>query len=84
MHIPQEYRQCDVHLHIGQHHEDRGQQIDHKYRRSSFVTSGSAAIVGASVVYALADSVPMMLGAPVLTWLAGITGVLLVIYGLKK
>jgi ubiquinone biosynthesis protein len=60
------------------------QQIDQNHRRSSFVTSGSAAIVGASAIYALADSVPMMLGAPVLTWLAGITGILLVVYGLKK
>jgi ubiquinone biosynthesis protein len=60
------------------------QQIDQNHRSSAFVTSGSAAIVGASIVYALADKVPMMLGAPVLTWLAGITGVLLVIYGIKK
>lgn len=60
------------------------EQIDQNHQRSTFVTSGSAAIVGASIVYALADSVPMMLGAPVLAWLAGITGVLLVVYGLKK
>ena len=60
------------------------EQIDQNHQRSAFVTSGSAAIVGASIVYALADSVPMMLGAPVLAWLAGITGVLLVVYGLKK
>jgi ubiquinone biosynthesis protein len=60
------------------------QVISQNHRRSTYVTSGSAAIVGASVIYALADSVPMMLGAPVLAWLAGITGVLLVISGLKK
>jgi len=59
-------------------------QIDQNHQRSTYVTSGSAAIVGASVIYALADSVPMMLGAPVLAWLSGITGVLLVINGLKK
>jgi len=59
-------------------------QIDKNHQRSTYVTSGSAAIVGASVIYALADSVPMMLGAPVLAWLSGITGVLLVINGLKK
>ena len=60
------------------------EQIDQNHQRSAFVISGSAAIVGASIVYALADSVPMILGAPVLAWLAGITGVLLVVYGLKK
>jgi ubiquinone biosynthesis protein len=60
------------------------QQVDQNHQRGAFVTSGSAAIVGASVVYALADSVPMVLGAPVLAWLAGITGVLLVVYGLRK
>jgi ubiquinone biosynthesis protein len=59
-------------------------QIDQNHQRSAYVTSGSAAIVGASVIYALADSVPMMLGAPVLAWLSAITGVLLVINGLKK
>ena len=59
-------------------------QIDQNHQRSTYVTSGSAAIVGASVIYALADSVPMILGAPVLAWLSAITGVLLVINGLKK
>ena len=59
-------------------------QIDQNHQRSTYVTSGSAAIVGASVIYALADSVPMMLGAPVLAWLSAITGILLVINGLKK
>jgi ubiquinone biosynthesis protein len=60
------------------------QQLDRNHQRSTYVTSGSAAIIGASVIYALADSVPMILGAPVLAWLSGITGVLLVINGLKK
>jgi ubiquinone biosynthesis protein len=59
-------------------------QIDQNHQRSTYVTSGSAAIIGASVIYALADSVPMMLGAPVLAWLSAITGILLVINGLKK
>jgi len=59
-------------------------QIDQNHRRSTYVTSGSAVIVGASVIYALADSVPMMLGAPILAWLSAITGILLVINGLKK
>lgn len=59
-------------------------QIDQNHQRSAYVTSGSAVLVGASVIYALADSVPMMLGAPVLAWLSAITGILLVINGLKK
>ena len=60
------------------------QQLDRNHQRSTYVNSGSAAIIGASVIYALADAVPMILGAPVLAWLSGITGVLLVINGLKK
>jgi len=60
------------------------EEISQNHQRSTYVTSGSASIVGASVIYALADSVPMMLGAPVLTWLAGIIGILLVFYGLKR
>jgi len=53
-------------------------------QRSAYIISGSATLIGASIIYALADSAPMLLGAPVLAWFAGVTGALLVIYGLKK
>jgi len=53
-------------------------------QRSAYIISGSATLIGASIIYALAGSAPMLLGAPVLAWFAGVTGALLVIYGLKK
>ncbi|NOQ90464.1 MAG: ubiquinone biosynthesis regulatory protein kinase UbiB [Gammaproteobacteria bacterium] len=60
------------------------EEINQNHYRSSYITSGSATLIGASIIYTFADSVPMMLGAPVLAWFAGVTGALLVIYGLKK
>jgi len=60
------------------------QELNQNSHRSAYITSGSATLVGASIIYALADSVPMMFGAPVLAWYAGAAGALLVIYGLKK
>jgi len=41
-------------------------------------------LIGASVIYALATSAPMLLGVPVLSWVFGITGGLFVVYGLNK
>jgi hypothetical protein len=58
--------------------------LNHNHQRSAYVTSGSAALIGASVIYTFAGSVPMMLGAPVLAWGVGIVGLVLIIYGLKK
>ncbi len=60
------------------------EELYQNQRRSSCVISGSATLIGASIVYVFAESVPMMFGAPVLSWFVGATGVLLVIYGLKK
>ncbi|MBE9559327.1 MAG: ubiquinone biosynthesis regulatory protein kinase UbiB [Proteobacteria bacterium] len=60
------------------------EELNQNHRRSSYVTSGSATLVGASVIYSFAESVPMVLGAPALAWFAGVAGALLVIYGLRK
>jgi ubiquinone biosynthesis protein len=60
------------------------EELNHNHQRSSYVTSGSATLIGASIIYALAESAPMIFGAPVLAWFAGVTGALLVVYGLKK
>jgi ubiquinone biosynthesis protein len=60
------------------------EQLNQNHQRGSYVTAGSATLIGASVIYTFAESVPVLLGAPVLAWFAGVTGALLVIYGLKK
>ena len=78
------YADGEYHLKQIKELETIREQINHNHHRSTYVTSGSATLIGASVIYTFADSVPMMLGAPVLAWFAGITGALLVIYGFKK
>ncbi len=60
------------------------QELNQNQQRSTYITSGSATLIAASVIYVFAESVPMIFGAPVLAWFAGVTGVLLVIYGHKK
>ncbi|MCK4834762.1 MAG: ubiquinone biosynthesis regulatory protein kinase UbiB, partial [Gammaproteobacteria bacterium] len=64
--------------------EKISEKLDHNHQRSAYVTSGSAALVGASVIYTFADSVPLLLGAPALAWAGGVGGVLLILFGLKK
>jgi len=60
------------------------EEINHNHQRSVYVTSGSAMLIGASIIYVFAESAPTMFGAPVLAWFAGVSGVLLIIYGLKN
>lgn len=60
------------------------EQLNQNHQRGSYVTAGSATLIAASVIYTFAESVPVLLGVPVLAWFAGVTGALLVIYGLKK
>jgi len=60
------------------------QQLNQNHQRSLIVISGSGLLIASSVVYALASSVPLILGAPVLSWVFGVTGGLFIIYGLRK
>ncbi len=78
------YADGEYHLKQIKELETIREEINRNHHRSSYVTSGSATLIGASVIYTFADSVPMVLGAPVLAWFAGVTGALLVIYGFKK
>ncbi len=58
--------------------------LNRNQQRSLIVISGSAMLIGASIIYVFAGMVPAILGAPVLTWVFGMTGVLFISYGLKK
>ncbi len=78
------YADGEYHLKQIKELETIRQELEQNQQRSSYVTSGSAALIAASVVYTFAESVPVMLGAPMLAWVAGITGLALIIYGLKK
>jgi hypothetical protein len=78
------YADGEYHLKQVQELEKIREELNQNHQRSAYVTSGSATLIGASVIYVFAESVPMIFGAPVLAWFAGVTGVLLVVYGLKK
>lgn len=60
------------------------EQLEANQQRGLIVTSGSAMLVGASIVYVFAGAIPAVFGAPVLTWVLGVTGGLFISYGLKK
>ncbi len=60
------------------------QELSQNNQRSLIVISGSGMLIGASVIYALAVSAPMLLGVPILSWVFGVTGGLFITYGLIK
>ncbi len=54
-------------------------------QKSLAVISGTGFIISASIVYVLAGSlVPMFLGLPIVTWVLGVIGGLVTMYGLRK
>jgi len=59
-------------------------ELSQNHHSSMLVLSGSSMLVASSVVYSLAGAVPLLLGAPVLSWVFGATGVVFVAYGLRK
>jgi ubiquinone biosynthesis protein len=60
------------------------EELNQNNQRSLFVISGSALLIAASVIYALASSVPVLFGVPVLSWAAGVTGSMFIAYGINK
>lgn len=59
------------------------QQLTQNHQRSLLVITGSSLLIAASVIYALNPS-QVFFGAPLMTWILGLTGTLFVAYGLKK
>ena len=54
-------------------------------RQSSLsVICGSSLFIAAAIIYSMAESALLIFGAPVLSWVLGVIGLLLVIYGIKK
>ena len=78
------YAGGEYHLQQVKELEKIRQELNQNHQRSTYVISGSATLIAASVIYVFAESTPMIFGAPVLAWFAGVTGILLVIYGLTK
>jgi len=60
------------------------EQLTQNHQRSLIVITGSSLLIAASVIYALNQSPFLFFGAPLMTWILGLTGALFVAYGLKK
>jgi ubiquinone biosynthesis protein len=60
------------------------EQLKSNHQRSLVVISGTGAIIAASVVYSLKTSGSLLFGAPLLTWVLGLTGIVFIAYGLRK
>ncbi len=59
------------------------EQLSRNHQRSLLTMIGSSLFIGATIIYALTTT-PLVPGAPVLAWVFGLTGALLVALGLKK
>ena len=60
------------------------QQLSLNHQRTLIVITGSSLLITASVIYTSAASLPLLFGAPLMSWIAAITGALFISYGLKK
>lgn len=60
------------------------EELKQNHQRSMLVLSGSGMFIASSVVYSLAGTAPALFGAPVLSWVFGVTGLLFVAFGLKR
>ena len=58
-------------------------EINHNHQRGLIVIIGTGLLIAASVLYAMAESI-LYFGAPMMSWVAAIPGLLFVLYGLKK
>jgi len=78
------YADGEYHLKQIKELEKIREQLKHGHQRSLIVIAGSSLLVTASIIYVLDKPISLFLGAPPLSWIAGVTGVLLVLVGLKK
>jgi len=58
-------------------------ELNLNHQRSLIVITGASLFVAASIIYSLAEVTPV-LGAPLMSWAAGTTGLLFILYGLNK
>ncbi|PCJ89319.1 MAG: ubiquinone biosynthesis regulatory protein kinase UbiB [Thiotrichaceae bacterium] len=58
-------------------------ELSHNHQRTLIVITGSSMLIAASVIYAVIDA-ELVMGAPILSWVSAGTGLLFILYGLKK
>jgi ubiquinone biosynthesis protein len=78
------YADGDYHLKQIKEIEKIRHEIKQSHQSSLIVICGSSLFIAATIVYSLAESALLLFGAPALSWALGVTGSLLVIYGIKK
>ncbi|MBE9563754.1 MAG: ubiquinone biosynthesis regulatory protein kinase UbiB [Proteobacteria bacterium] len=77
------YADGEYHLkQVSEIHKIR-EDINNNHQRSLIVVVGSSMLVVASVIYALSE-VPPIFGAPPMSWAAALTGLICIVYGLRK
>ncbi len=76
---------ADGEYHLKQINEMKkiGQQLNQNHQSSLIVITGGSLFVAASIIYSLAE-VTLVFGAPMMSWVAGVTGLSFIVYGLRK
>ncbi len=78
------YADGEYHLKQMNEIEKIREEIKHNHQRSLIVISGSSMLIAAAVIYTLGESTVLIYGASLMSWLVGVTGATLVIYGINK
>jgi ubiquinone biosynthesis protein len=78
------YADGEYHLKQIKEFEKIREEVKQNHQRSLIVIAGSGLLIAASIIYVLDKPISLFLGAPPLSWIAGVTGGLFVLIGLKK
>jgi len=78
------YADGEYHLKQIKEFEKIREEVKQNHQRSLIVITGSGLLITASIIYVLDEPISLFLGAPPLSWIAGVTGGLFILFGLKK
>ncbi|MFV2004197.1 MAG: ubiquinone biosynthesis regulatory protein kinase UbiB [Gammaproteobacteria bacterium] len=78
------YADGEYHLKQIKEFEKIREEVKQNHQRSLIVIAGSGLLIAASIIYVLDEPISLFLGTPPLSWIAGVTGGLFILFGLKK
>ena len=78
------YADGEYHLKQIREIEKIRQEINQNHQRGLIVVTGSSLLIAAAVLYTMGDSVPLTYGAPLISWVVAVVGLVFVLYGIKK